>query len=240
MSARGGKQAAMLGAALVLGLLVSLQWPTGPSQRPASPDPVSQTIRQLEIEQAELKRQVSRLRASLNQRQQEAVERTDRLSGLRSELLDQQAQAGLIDVEGPGVRVTLDDGERGGTGRGDDLLIHDHDLRDVVNVLWLGGAEAVSVNDERIAHSTSVYCVGSTVLVNDTRLAPPYEVSAIGEPMRLLDHLRNPGYLVDLRTRSERLGLTFDAMRVDSMTIPAYQGSARQRFAQPGGQEESR
>ncbi|MBN1641446.1 MAG: DUF881 domain-containing protein [Anaerolineae bacterium] len=235
MSADRGKQAAMLGAALVLGLLVSLQWPTGSARRTASLDPVSQTIRELEVEQAELKRQVSRLRATLTERQQEAVERTDRLADLRSELLLQQAQAGLIEVEGPGVRVTLDDGAGSSAGRTDDLLVHDYDLRDVINVLWLGGAEAVSVNGERIVHSTSVYCVGSTVLVNDTRMAPPYEVSAIGEPMRLLEHLRNPGYLVDLRSRAARLAIALDLMRVEWMTIPAYQGSVQPRFAQPGG-----
>jgi uncharacterized protein YlxW (UPF0749 family) len=238
MVAGKGKQLALMGAALVLGLLFGLQWPIDSNRQPVSLDPVSQTIHQLEVEQAELKRQVSRLRTSLNQRQQQAVERTDRLAGLRGELLAQQALAGLVDVEGPGVRVILSDGARTGAGREDDLLIHDYDLRDVINVLWLAGAEAVSVNDERIVQNTSVYCVGSTVLVNDTRMSPPYEVLAIGEPIALLNHLRNPGYLADLRTRAERVGLTFDVMRVDATTIPAYQGSVHQRFAQPGGQGE--
>jgi uncharacterized protein YlxW (UPF0749 family) len=107
-------------------------------------------------------------------------------------------------------------------------------------VLWLGGAEAISVNGERVVHGTSIYCVGSTVLVNDTRMAPPYEVSAIGEPTRLLDYLRNPGYLVDLRTRSERAGIGFEMMRVDAVSIPAYQGSVQQRYAQPGAQAGAR
>jgi uncharacterized protein YlxW (UPF0749 family) len=99
----------------------------------------------------------------------------------------------------------------------------------------LAGAEAIAVNDERIVHSTSVYCVGSTVMINDTRLSPPYEITAIGDPLRLQDHLRNPGYLSDLRARYARFGLSLGIVRDDSITIPAYRGSVLQRFAQPGG-----
>ena len=120
------------------------------------------------------------------------------------------------------------------TGDANDFIVHDFDLRDVVNVLWMAGAEAVSVNGERVAQSTSVYCVGSTVMVNDTRLSPPYEIRAIGESLRLQDHLRNPGYLSELKMRSERFGVVFEYSRVDSIIVSAYQGSTMRRYAKPG------
>ena len=66
---------------------------------------------------------------------------------------------------------------------GDDAanyLIHDFELRDVASLLWLAGAEAVAINDERLVASTSIYCVGSTIIVNNTRLSPPYEIRALG------------------------------------------------------------
>ena len=110
-------------------------------------------------------------------------------------------------------------------------------MRDVINVLWVSGVEAIAVNDERIVSNTSIYCVGATVMVNDTRLSPPYEISAIGDPARALEHLRNPGYLSDLKTRSRRLGLQVEFIRVDSMTLPAYRGSLPQRFVQPGSSQ---
>jgi uncharacterized protein YlxW (UPF0749 family) len=190
-------------------------------------------MRQLELEQAELKRQVARLRAELALRQ-EAMADTEVLEDLRAELTAEKARAGLLEVRGPGIQVILDDSQRTLGGSADDLLVHDYDLRDVINVLWLAGAEAVAVNDERLVQSSSVYCVGSTVMVNDTRLSPPYEVRAIGDPIRLQDTLRNPGYLEALKARHERLGLTLEFGRVESMTIPAYHGSTQQRFAQPG------
>jgi uncharacterized protein YlxW (UPF0749 family) len=225
---------ALLGAALVLGMLVSFQWSTGVAHKSVSPDRVEWTIRQLELEQAELKRQVARLRESLDALQQDAVADTELLEGLRAELYREKTLSGLVDVRGPGVHVTLDDSKRTFAGNPNDVLIHDFDLRDVINVLWSAGAEAVAVNGERIVHTSSIYCVGSTIVVNDTRLSPPYTVSAIGDPIRMQDCLRNPGYLSELRARCERFGLLLESMRVEAMTIPAYQGSTLLRFAQPG------
>jgi uncharacterized protein YlxW (UPF0749 family) len=228
------KQVAMLIAAVVLGALVSLQWTTQVARSAGSSDRIDRTMHQLELEQAELKREVGRLREELNARQREAVAHTAMLKELRTELTLEKARAGLLDVRGPGVRVILDDSPFVSGGDANDLLIHDFDLRDVINVLWLAGAEAVAVNDERIINSTSIYCVGTTVMVNDTRLSPPYQVSAIGDPVRILEYLDNPGYLSELKTRTKRLGLYVDFIRIDGMTLSAYRGSLLQRYVQPG------
>ena len=63
----------------------------------------------------------------------------------------------------------------------------------MLNLLWLAGAEAVSLNGERVVATTSIYCVGSTILVNDTRLSPPYEFLAIGDPARARDGHQRSG-----------------------------------------------
>lgn len=227
------KPLTMLLAALVVGMLISFQWPTGSAADAEAPDQVVQAIRMLELEQAELKAQVSSLRSALTARQ-EAAGSKDLLEDLQAELALQRAWAGLIAVRGPGVRVTLTDSTRNWAGRADDLLIHDFDLRDVISLLWLAGAEAISINGERVVHSTSVYCVGSTILVNDTRLAPPYVILAVGDPGRLEATVRNPGYLRDLRARAERLGVGLSVSQTPSVTTPAYKGSVVQRFSQPG------
>jgi uncharacterized protein YlxW (UPF0749 family) len=224
----------MLAAALVLGMLVSFQWSAGAERKPLSTDRVNTTIDQLELEQADLKRRVSALRRELDARQQRAVANTGSLEGVRSELMAQKARAGLVALRGPGIVVRLDDSPRAMSGNAVDMLVHDYDLRDVLAVLWLAGAEAVSVNDERIVYSTSVYCVGSTIMVNDTRLSPPYEITAIGDAVALQDHVGNPGYLSNLKTRSERHGVRLEVVRADSLMVPAYQGSVSLRFAQPG------
>jgi uncharacterized protein YlxW (UPF0749 family) len=224
----------MLGAAILLGILVSLHWTEGSSRSRAAPDQVSQAISRLEFEQAELKRKVGRLREIVNERQRQTWANTALLDDLSSELIIQNVRAGLVDVRGPGVLVVLDDSLRPVVGDANDFIIHDYDLRDVVNVLWMAGAEAVSVNEERVTQRTSIYCVGSTVMVNDTRLSPPYEIRAIGESLRLQDYLRNPGYLAELKMRSERYGVVFRYSRLDSIIVYAYQGSIMNRYAKPG------
>jgi uncharacterized protein YlxW (UPF0749 family) len=228
------KQVVMLLAALVLGVLVSLQWTADAARWPIASDQVLRTMRQLESAQAELKREVGRLREELDSRQKEAVADAEMLGELRAELTLQRAHAGLLDVRGPGIRVTLDDSQLALGGSTSDQLIHDYDLRDAISVLWLSGADAIAVNGERIVNSTSIYCVGATVMVNDTRLSPPYEISAIGDPTRMQDYLRNPGYLTELKARRKRAGLHVEFTRADILTLPAYQGSLRQQFAQPG------
>lgn len=235
---QSAKQLALLTATLLIGVLLSLHWSAQSTRRPASPDQINQTIYQLELEQTDLKRRVGHLRGELARRQQQGAANTQLLQELRAELTTQQIQAGLVDVRGPGVRVSLDDSQLLSTASNvDDLLIHDYDLRDLVSVLWLAGAEAVSINDERVVQGTSIICVGSTIMVNDTRLSPPYEVLAIGDPLRLQDSLRNPGYLTELRMRDERFDLAFEFVRADTMTIPAYHGSIRHRFVQSGSTE---
>jgi uncharacterized protein YlxW (UPF0749 family) len=228
------KPPALLIAAVAVGMLISFQWPMGLETNAPEPDQVVQALRLLELEQAELKAEVSYLRRALAARQEEAAGSRGLLEDLQAELALQRARAGLVALRGPGMRVTLRDSARGWAGRTDDLLIHDFDLRDVISLLWLGGAEGIAVNGERIVHSTSVYCVGSTILINDTRLAPPYVIVAIGDPERLEAVLRNPGYLSDLRERVQRLGVGLSLIQTTSVTVPAYKGSVVQRFARPG------
>lgn len=228
------KGVSMLIAALLVGVLVSMQWPSGASQREEVSDQVMEAIRQLELEQAELKRTVGLLREELSSRQREMGASTGLLEDLHSELVAQKMRAGLSDVQGPGLQVVLDDSRRFSAGNASEHLVHDYDLRDVVALLWIAGAEAIAINDERIVNSSSIYCVGSTVLVNDTRLSPPYSINAIGDARRLLDHVENPGYLSELKLRRARVGVRLESFPLESIVVPAYQGSLPLKHAKPG------
>jgi uncharacterized protein YlxW (UPF0749 family) len=219
--------------AIVIGLVLAwqLQGPraTPPvGYTPGDPrDRTVNTIEQLEAEQSALKAEIARLRTELSDMQSRAAADTDRLQRINDELDAQRAVAGLLAVRGPGVAVTLDDSSIPNVPASsdpNDYLVHEFDVRDVVNVLWLGGADAIAVNDERIVGNTSVYCVGSTVMVNTTRLSPPYVIHAIGEPGVLADALRNPSYLTSLRQRVERYGIKLQVAQAPKTTLPAYIG----------------
>jgi len=225
---------------LTLGLLVSLSWRSASEISVGAADRQSGkillSIQRLEAEQQELKSTLAGLRRELAERQQAAAAQTDRLQILQVELDRQRLLAGLTPVQGPGVRVTLDDsGVRIPPGADPNAyIIHEYDLRDIVNLLWTAGSEAIAINDERLVSTSSVYCVGSTVMVNNTRLSPPYTIRAIGNPRVLQDYLNNPSYLKDLKEKKRLYGLGFEMQDVANLTLPAYSGSFLVQRAGPG------
>lgn len=98
-------------------------------------------------------------------------------------------QSGLTDVEGPGVVILLADNPMK-----DDpnvpvppeiieaTLVHDKFIRDIVWELKNAGAEAISVNDQRVVSNTEFYCEGPVMRINNTVFASPYTIKAIGDP----------------------------------------------------------
>jgi uncharacterized protein YlxW (UPF0749 family) len=231
----------LLAAGTILGLLLSLAW-RSPSEG-GIPTAVSESdriwlvIEQLETEQRELRSTLADLRGELTERQRAAATNTDRLETLRAELDRQKLLAGLTPVQGPGVLVTLDDsGVQVPSGADPNaFIIHEYDLRDVVNLLWMAGSEAIAINDERLVSNSSIYCLGSTVMVNDTRLSPPFSIRAIGNPKVQQSHLRNPSYLKDLKEKKQLYGLRFDVETASTIRLPAYAGGFLIRHARPGG-----
>jgi uncharacterized protein YlxW (UPF0749 family) len=230
----------MLAVGLTLGLLLSLAWRPLTRDRIAEIRPVSGevwlSIERLETEQRELKTTLVELRRQLAERQQAAAANTDRLQALQAELDRQKLLAGLTPVQGPGVLVTLDDSDAAVLPGADPgaYLIHEYDLRDIVNLLWMAGSEAIAINGERLVSNSSIICLGSTVMVNDTRLSPPYFIRAVGNPRVQQDYLRNPSYLEQLKEKQRLHGLRFDIEGVPTVSLPAYTGGFPVQYAGPG------
>jgi uncharacterized protein YlxW (UPF0749 family) len=231
----------MVLAGLTLGFLLSFAWqpPTLTGSVKAGPESgrIWLSIERLEAEQRELKSSLTALRQEVSERQQVVAAETDRLHSLQAELERQKILAGLTPVHGPGILVVLDDSRaRIPPGVDSNLyIVHEYDLRDVVNVLWLAGSEAIAINDERLVGSSSVYCLGSTVIVNDTRLSPPYTIRAIGNPRIQQDYLRNPSYLTGLKEKQRLHGLRFQIESASDVALPAFNGGFPNQYASPGG-----
>ncbi len=231
----------LLAAGTILGLLLSLTWRSPKEDEIPKTIPESNriwlVIEQLEIEQRELKSTLADLREELTERQQAAAVDTDRLEALKAELDRQKLLAGLTLVQGPGVLVTLDDSNVQVPAGADPnaYIIHEYDLRDVVNLLWMAGSEAVAINDERLVSNSSIYCLGSTVMVNDTRLSPPFFIRAIGNPKVQQSYIRNPSYLKELKKKHQLYGLRFEVESAGALRLPAYAGGFFIRQARPGG-----
>ncbi len=94
---------------------------------------------------------------------------------------------GTETVVGNGVVINVDDGTRKLLPGEDinNLLVHDSDLLEIVNELKGAGAEAISINGQRILNSSWISCSGYTIRIDDTVYARPFEIKAIGNAKRM-------------------------------------------------------
>lgn len=152
---------------------------------------------------------------------------------LRAEVEELRQPAGFTAVRGPGVTVTLDDApdeefdQAEADGIPDDrLVVHQQDIQAVANALWLAGAEAMTLQDQRVVSTTGIKCVGNTVVLHGVPFAPPYVITAIGNQEDLLAALEDSDYIAGYRTYVEAYGLGYDVALEDQVELPAFTGTA--------------
>jgi uncharacterized protein YlxW (UPF0749 family) len=162
------------------------------------------------------------------------------------ELARAERGAAAVPVTGPGLLVTLanadpeadDDPVGGGTAEEDPRgRVRDGDLQLVVNALWAAGAEAVSINGQRLGPTTAIRFAGEAVLVDFRPVTNPYEVSAIGDPDTLSTKFLASPEVGALAVISESFGLRFEFAREDELSLPAA-GIPELRSAGPEGRDQ--
>lgn len=155
------------------------------------------------------------------------------VSDVRDQIDAARARAGLAPVTGDGLVVTLRDSSlpRAPSGNRNDLLIHSGDVHAVVNGLWGAGAEAVSVNGERVVATSALLCVGNTLLINGTVHSPPYVFTAIGPPDLLEERFNDDELVQRLRRDAEAFQLGFDVQPAGALEAPAFEGAVALEFA---------
>ena len=121
-------------------------------------------------------------------------------------------------VSGPGITVTLTD--RSGPGRGNGN-VRDQDLAMVVNAMWAAGADAVSINGQRVGPETFVRTAGSVILVNVTPVSSPYKVAAIGDANALSVALVRGATGDYLSAAQSVTGMTVSSTVSDSLQMEA-------------------
>jgi uncharacterized protein YlxW (UPF0749 family) len=176
--------------------------------------------------------QVTRLRAEVDTL---AAAQTDTGGAdLTAELAEKSAQVGLTPVTGPSVTVTLDDAPASVTGEGVDqdlLVVHQQDIQAVANELWRGGAEAMTIQGQRVIVTTGIKCVGNTVVLHGIPYAPPYRISAIGDPVKLQAALASSDYIRIYRQYVDAFRLGYEVTVSSKSDFPGYQGSVDLQYA---------
>ena len=155
---------------------------------------------------------------------------------LDRELSVLELAAAQVAVSGPGLTVTLDDATAPAPGTTADPALGrvlDRDLQMVVNGLWAAGAEAVSVNGQRLTALSAIRSAGDAILVDYRPLTRPYRVVAIGDPKTIQAAFSSGTAGSGLRTLQQTYGLKYDIQGADRVTIPAA-AALTLRYAKAG------
>lgn len=218
---------------IFLGLMLAVQFKTqvriGQSLGVTREEDLAKVLGQVEKERQDLENEVVDLRKKLSQYEEGgAVSGKDSI--IKQQLGKIEDFSGLSDIEGKGIVVVMKDSDRA-IQPGDDpaaFLIHDIDLLKVVNELKASGAEAISVNNQRIVAMSEIRCAGNTILVNTVRLAPPYIIKATGDPVTLENALRMPGGIIETM---QFYGIKVEIKQSNAVTLDAYKGSTELKYS---------
>ncbi|MEV0321782.1 DUF881 domain-containing protein [Streptomyces sp. NPDC050658] len=179
---------------------------------------------------------VETLRDDVSERQREALKKHGGSQGELVALL-----SGATEVQGPGVKLVVDDakeadqgggGPRESAGFSDTGRVRDRDMQRVVNGLWQSGAEAISINDQRLTALSAIRAAGDAILVDNKPLVPPYTVLAVGDGQRLSTRFQNSRDGQYLHALQENFGVRTSISVQESLRIPAAP-SVTVRTAEP-------
>lgn len=201
----------------------------------------SQTKTQAELESIKQAptRQLEKTTALLKEAEEKKALLEDEVATLRKEVEKMQSSsspgiskqqiekiyqiAGLTEVKGNGVKVTLDDRSSSKLSTPDnDGLVHSDDILKLVNELKSAGATAISVNNQRLVTTSEIVEAGGSIMINQTRLVSPYVINAIGEPDALKIALSFRGSILEY-LRFYGITIKIEPSK-DKLTIPAYTG----------------
>lgn len=147
---------------------------------------------------------------------------------LTEELEKIEMDAGITNVTGPGVIITLT--ERKNVSNDEDprlYIVHDTTISDILNELKAIGAEALSLNGERIIATSEIRCAGPTVVVNGTRYCSPFEIKAIGKPENFEVSLKMPGGIVEIYENY----IDITIKKSNNLKIEKFKGALTYKYA---------
>jgi len=211
---------------LVLGFMLALQFRTTQVMKESVPH-----------------QRIEELSARLLQTEEERDALQEELDTVRKEganittTSDLRLRAGVTPLEGEGIIVRMDDSTAGSkAGENPNLyVIHDDDLLRVVNELRAAGAEAVSVNGQRLIGTSEIRCAGPTLSVNNVRSAAPFIIHAIGDKKSLEAAIKMRGGVAETL---KVWGIQVETETRDDVYVPAYKGTTKHTYAKETSEKE--
>lgn len=186
-----------------------------------------------EKEISDLKKMIEKTKNDLEQFQQIINEDGDISVILGQEISNLKLISGLEDVQGPGIIIVISDNEDKeiiGNDVNDDI-VHDSDMQMIINDLKRAGAEAISINGQRIVSSSEIKCGGPIIKVNGRSSANPFVIKAIGDPKVLYAAINAPNTTGWILREFYKIGV--ETTMWDNILISRYWGEPKFEYAKP-------
>lgn len=174
----------------------------------------------------ELTEDIQKAQAELENLRKNSSAKSAEAQSLETELTTLNKSLGYTDVTGQGIVITLKDAESG-DGNNINNIIHDLDLVEVVNELFNAGAEAVSINDQRIISISSINCTGNVVKINNQKISVPFVIKAVGKSDELNLTMTRPNGCLDFL---KRFSIGVKVEEKDEITVPKYTGTRQYKY----------
>lgn len=144
----------------------------------------------------------------------------------QKELKKLNTYLGLTDVKGEGVIITLQDNTSSILGTAEDL-VHDEDLRLLINEIKNHNPEAISINGQRVVQTTAINCAGALTQINNEPVGSPFIIKVIGDQNTLYNNLLRPGSVLDYLKDA---GLIVKIDKSDTVHIERYKGVLTDKY----------
>jgi len=177
---------------------------------------------------------LERMESQLEIERTNSTQNNTELTELENTIKEGNKILGLSEVTGPGITITVNDNQQILASNVIDpnwFIVHDTDLINIVNALKNVGAEAISINGQRIVTTSAIECDGNIIIINGEKIAAPFEIKAIGLPESLIGVARFSGY-VDYLIEKRFLDVTVETTEKEKITIPKYTGVIKFEYAE--------
>lgn len=179
--------------------------------------------------------ELERMETQLEIERTNSTQNNTELTELENTIKEGNKILGVSEVTGPGIIITVNDNQQILLSNVIDpnwYIVHDTDLINIVNALKNTGAEAISINDQRIVTTSSIECDGNIVIINGEKIAAPFEIKAIGLPESLLGITRFSGYVEYLEDYRHLEVTVQTSTEKEKITIPKYTGVIKFEYAE--------
>ncbi|OPJ63235.1 DUF881 domain-containing protein [Clostridium oryzae] len=169
---------------------------TASNQKYSSIEVTSQ-IEQLKENKKQLEKKNQQLMEQIKHYEEMATSSSSAAKEIKDELDNSRVLLGYTDVKGPGIILSIAPQSNIFSSKVESQYIDHTEISYLINELFFSGAEAVSINGNRVTLQTGISSTSDYIIVNNERISPSSKITikAIGDKEKMAKDLDFPGVM---------------------------------------------